>query len=393
MLKILKIKVKGFKLLEDNFEINFINKARVYEKDIEKEVLPIENGLYTFRSIAYVGSNSSGKSSVLLLILKTGLFLQTGRWEYSSFDFKNNKIDFEILFYLDNYIYLYNVSFCKIDNAKISLNEKYCSIENENLKVLKFDKTKGNKNIDLAYLNSKEVSDSILNSLYDTSSITNLTKKEILIDEFNTNNIINFNETIVKNSFFDTLNNCNARLSSSIIKLLDDSIEYILIENLDTIRFKRINDNELILSKFELMNILSAGTFRGVELYIRAINALKFGKIFIVDEIENCFQKNLVYNLLFLFNDAAINKKGAQLIFSTHYIEILDYFNRRDNINITYKEDGIIKINNLYSDFDVRTELLKSKQFDNNVFNTALNYKQLMEVRRNIIDELHTNND
>ena len=56
-----------------------------------------------------------------------------------------------------------------------------------------------------------------------------------------------------------------------------------------------------------------------------AINAIKNGKVFIVDEIENCFQKNLVYNLLFLFNDEKINKYGAQIIFSTHYVEILDY--------------------------------------------------------------------
>ena len=115
--------------------------------------------------------------------------------------------------------------------------------------------------------------------------------------------------------------------------------------------------------------------------------------MFIVDEIENCFQKNLVNNLLFLFNDEKINKNGAQIIFSTHYVEILDYLKRRDGIFITHKENGRINAKNLYSDYDVRTELLKSKQFDNNVFNTSLNYKQLLEVRRNLLNELHSNND
>lgn len=44
-----------------------------------------------------------------------------------------------------------------------------------------------------------------------------------------------------------------------------------------------------------------------------------------------------------------INSKGAKLIFSTHYIEILDYLDRRDNIFITHKGTGIINIKNLYS--------------------------------------------
>ena len=175
--------------------------------------------------------------------------------------------------------------------------------------------------------------------------------------------------------------------------MLDDSIEYIICDNSNYVKFKRFNEREIIISRFELMCILSSGTLRGVELYIRGINALKDGKPFIVDEIESCFQKNLVYNLLFLFNDSSINKKGAQLVFSTHYVEILDYLSRRDGIFITHKYNGKIDAKNLYSDFEVRTELLKSKQFDNNVFDTALNYKQLIEVRRNVLNELQTNND
>ena len=34
-----------------------------------------------------------------------------------------------------------------------------------------------------------------------------------------------------------------------------------------------------------------------------------------VDEIENCFHKNLVNNILFLLTDKTINRKNAQLIF------------------------------------------------------------------------------
>lgn len=393
MLKVLKIKANGYKLLEENFEIDLTTKARVYSDEVNKEILSIDEGLNTLRSISFVGGNSSGKTTVLSLILKTLNFLQTGRWEYVSREFKNERISLEVIFYLNQYIYKYSVEFSKIDEMNISNANKYSSINNEKLISIKYSKSKGKKNIDLLELEGIDVIDILGDSLDDTSAITRLTKNEIFVDDFYSNNITNFNEVLVRNTFFTSLNSCDKKLVSSIIQLLDNSIEYIVYNNSDNVIFKRVNEEEVNIHSSELISILSAGTFRGVELYIRAINALKNGKVFIVDEIENCFQKNLVNNLLFLFNDEKINKNGSQIIFSTNYVEILDYFKRRDGIFITHKENGRINAKNLYSDYDVRTELLKSKQFDNNVFDTSLNYKQLLEVRRNILNELHSNNE
>ena len=64
-MKILKIKVSGFRLLKDDFEINFLTKARVYEADIDDEVLELEPNLYIPTTTALVGRNSSGKTTVL----------------------------------------------------------------------------------------------------------------------------------------------------------------------------------------------------------------------------------------------------------------------------------------------------------------------------------------
>ena len=393
MLNLLKIETSGFKMLDDNFKLDLMSKTRVYQEDKEKELFELDKGLYVFRTLAFVGSNSSGKSSVLSLLLKVLMFLQTGRWEYLKREFNKDEITIKTLFYLDGYLYNYSFSVGKIDDANLSPMNKYSPILKEKLKKVKYDKTRGIKNIELIESKGEDVSELFNASLTDTSAITKITNNNVIVDDFNNNNIMNFNEMIVRNSFFTSLNSCDKNLVSSIIKLLDESIEYITYSNNDYVCFKRINEEEQILSSMELLSILSSGTLRGVELFIRCINALKFGKTFIVDEIENCFQKNLVFNLLFLFNDSKINSKGAQLMFSTHYVEILDYLSRRDNIFITHKNDGKIIANNLYSDYNVRTELLKSKQFDNNVFNTSLNYKQVLEVRRNLLNELHINND
>lgn len=397
MFDLLKIKVSGFKLLEDNFEIDFTTKARVYQEDKAKEIREVDRGLYVFKSYAFVGGNSSGKSTVLLLILKTLLFLQTGRWKYEPREFKSNKIELNIVFYLDNYLYDYKAMFSKLGEEKMSSDNKYSPIKEISFFRRFYNKSKGVKNLELLYsdLEGRENLEKIYiePSLEDTSAIKKLTSDKVKVDDFSNNNISNFNETILRNTFFTSLNSCNKELASAIIRLLDDSIEYILYDNLDHVRFKRFNEPEELISNVDLMSILSSGTFRGVELYIRCINALKNGKTIIVDEIENCFQKMLVFNLLILFNDEIINNNGAKLIFSTHYIEILDYLNRRDGIFITHKVKGVINVKNLYSDYCVRTELSKSRQFDNNVFDTIINYNLMLEVRRALLNELQINND
>lgn len=393
MLELLKVKASGFKLLEDNFELDFTTRTRVYQKDKLSEIEEIDKGLNTFRSIAFVGGNSSGKSTALSLVLKTLLFLQTGRWEFIPREFKKDSIDLNIVFYLEGFLYNYSCTFNKIEIDKLSIANIYSPITNEKLIKLEYNKARGIVNLDLLNTNGVDESEILKSSLLDTSAIAKITGDKISVDEFSNNNIVNFDGNIVRNTFFASLNSCDKELVSSIIKLLDESIEYIICDNSDLVKFKRINEKEIIISKLELLSILSSGTFRGVELYVRSINALKYGKVFIVDEIENCFHKNLVKNLLFIFNSKNINSKGAKLIFSTHYTEILDSLSRRDNIFITHKENGYVNLKNLYSDYDVRTELSKSNQFDNNVFNTSFNYEQLLNVKELIINDLHTNND
>ena len=391
MLKLLNIRVNGYKLLEENFTFDFLTRTKVLESDLEKEVLKIDNLLYSFRTLAVVGGNSSGKSTVLSLILKTIDFLSSGRWSYVENEFKEDKIGLSISFYLDGNIYFYSVNLLK-NTSDEGRNRLYALIDNESLFMKKYVKAKGKKNLENIDDAADVTSIYLQNSLKDTSAIINLVKENILVDAFTNNNVIAFDEGLLSNSFYNILENSNPELASSIIKLLDDSIEYIKSDSSDYVKFKRYNEDEQILKKIRLISILSSGTFRGIELYLRAIKAIKLGKVFIVDEIENCFQKNVVFNLIFLFNDERINKNNAQLIFSTHYTEILDILNRQDSINITHKNNGRINIKNL-KEYDIRVELSKSKQFDNNTFNTSINYQQLMEVRRNLINELYSNND
>lgn len=87
--------------------------------------------------------------------------------------------------------------------------------------------------------------------------------------------------------------------------------------------------------------------------------------------------------MISLYKDKTVNRKNATLIFTTHYCEVLDLFNRQDNIWIS-KSDGQVYLSNMYKDYNVRPELLKSRQFYNNAFQTSVNYDELMNLKRKL---------
>ena len=388
MLKLLRISATGYKMLEDSFEIDFLTKTKVMEDDYESGVFRIDNNLNSLNAIVLTGGNSSGKSTLLNLILYVCEFLKTGRWE-NNFSIRNNNMEIEIDFYLNGYIYFYSstIGFDTNDDKQA----RFYNILDERITKLKYNPAKGRKILGLASVGADITELLLSGSIKDTSRLSDITSSEIYYESFNTNNLISFNYSFVTRSFFEKLLATDSEIISELVRLLDESVEYIICEDERLIRFKRYNSNELIISPNELVNILSSGTFRGLELFIRAIDTLKNGGILIVDEIENCYHRNIVFSLLFLFIEE-MNINNAQLIFSTHYTEILDCINRQDAIFIMHKENGLINIKNL-KEYNIRVALSKSKQFENNTFNTSMNYNQLMKVRRIIKNGLCSNND
>ena len=63
MVHLLKIVVSGYKMLSENFTIDFTTKAKVSD-DLESEIYIVYQNLYAFNIMAYTGSNASGKTTV-----------------------------------------------------------------------------------------------------------------------------------------------------------------------------------------------------------------------------------------------------------------------------------------------------------------------------------------
>lgn len=93
----------------------------------------------------------------------------------------------------------------------------------------------------------------------------------------------------------------------------------------------------------------SAGTIKAFSYGPIIRNALMTGKTIIVDEIDSCLHPMLTKYLIELFTDSTLNPNGAQLIFSTHDITLLDQdIFRRDQIYFVEKSNST-GMSSLYS--------------------------------------------
>ncbi len=89
-----------------------------------------------------------------------------------------------------------------------------------------------------------------------------------------------------------------------------------------------------------LMEQESAGTQRFFSRIGGWLQALENGSLLVVDEIEDSLHPLLTRRLIEMIQDGSINTKGAQLLFTTHDVMLLDLsFLRRDQIWFAEKNE------------------------------------------------------
>lgn len=174
-----------------------------------------------------------------------------------------------------------------------------------------------------------------------------------------------------------------------LITFLDSSIEYIKFKKDDgndievILKFKD-KEEILTISPLEMENYLSSGTIKGINVFINAIIVLTQGGYLIIDEIENHFNKELAATLVRFFMNHKVNRKGAVIIFSTHYPELLDEFERNDNIYITRNNSGI-SVENLYNTLK-RNDIKKSEVYQSGYLQgTVPAYESFIELKKALI--------
>jgi len=85
----------------------------------------------------------------------------------------------------------------------------------------------------------------------------------------------------------------------------------------------------------------SSGTIKIFYMLPMLIAAFNDGGILLLDELDNSFHPHIAELIIKLFNDPKVNKNNAQLIFSTHNINLMTpELLRRDQIWLTEKTKG-----------------------------------------------------
>ncbi len=286
--------------------------------------------------------------------------------------------DFEIFYRINKNEYRYNISFLGeeiyyealyilTENAK---KPTKIFVRNKNKievgEELKKEKVNINNNINMPFLSFLAIS-------YNIKTIN------IAIQFFLSTSLLNCSddnfENILMHFMFE-----DPKIKEEFLKLLKimdiDIIDY-RVEKLPDVKDgiklftkHRVNNEEYELNLYEE----SKGTQKLFALLPRIIISLKNGNLTVIDEMDAKLHPKLIQYIIELYKDKEINKKGAQLIITSHDLTTMtkDVF-RRDEILFAAKDrENSSEIYSLYEIRDTNGQHISTK--------TAYN-KQYMEGR------------
>ncbi len=369
-MKILKIDYRNIGLFSNGFSIDFTAVDRVVD---EEPVFNIFKRIYTQNLIGIVGINATGKSTALKLI-RMAMDIVLLNKGLNDIDIPKGIIkDGSIL----EIIYFHNDKIYKI-RSEIRLSAMHEFVFKSEVIFSKLLSTVSSKkalfdfNDAILEMNRDKLTGEGSSFLKDQDSIiTPFTKG---------------NKTRLYDMIFDTNFNflkINGSAHLECINLFDDSIESLSRNDKEIkVRFKSFEEAYESDSLLGSHSLLSSGTIKGINLLDQAKRALENGGYLVIDEIENHMHKKLVQTIMNFFTDESINNKGATMIFTTHYAEIIDYISRKDNIYVLVRNNQHISDIKRYSDLITRNDIKKSEIYlSNYIDGTAPSYESIKRVR------------
>ncbi len=375
-MRLLKIVVDGLTLFKEKIDIDFYAEQRV-SSDNNEMVSPCFGSVYTNNVMSIVGINASGKTS----LLKVVSFVI----EFINGESINNIFNKDILKETDRvtieaYFYDPKNGVCKLASEIIKVQDNEIDsryvVNSEHLWVKKISKVKSKKDLfDFEDDQIVRIRDNKAEFLKDDTSIVlslNKNKSFYLKDLIRLTNV----------NFLGLIGN----FPHELIAFLDPSIENISFDRkTGEAKLKFYDREEIIVSNPMLFEqYLSSGTIKGINIFIHAMMVFEEGGYLIVDELENHFNREIVATLVRFFMNKSVNKNGATLIFSTHYSELLDEFERNDGIFIVRNRNGISA--QKLSDILTRNDIKKSEAFKSDFLEgTVPAYESYMQLKKAII--------
>lgn len=383
VVRILRIRVNGLPLYKNSFDVSFYAVQRVQNNHLNS-VFNLFGNIYVNTVEGFAGINASGKTTALKIISFTSMLLKAAPLNAEFVPQilgEGMNTVFDIDFFADGKIYHLTSEMMKEKNQdgnhRVRIVSERLWVKSVTTKINKSNLLNYDENTPIRVRNNSD------EYLPDDVSIMIAVNKQIqdkgmFVDLAM---LTNFNLFLPEDGSIPT----------EIISLLDPTIQYISIENINdkvVTKLKFYNQKELVLFNPAELNVyLSSGTVKGVRVFIDATRVLKNGGYMIVDEVENHFNHELVTSLLRLFLNKRTNPKGAVLVFSTHYPELLDELERNDAVFITRSKEGLT-VDNLNTLLN-RNDMKKSEVYQSNFLGgTAPKYNALLALQKSIIKDM-----
>ena len=383
-MRLLKIFIQDMPRFKGNIDIDFITKQRVAEDDQEKLFNTFSNNytsIYTNQAISFIGLNASGKTTILKAIsfvinLLNNEALNNIKSKEILNDLSDNeKVKITSFFYNDNSVYKLETHIEKrvnqVDNeSKLIITEE---------RLWEKDATKVKTKKSLFEFNDSDI------------RIERNEKEQFLLNDVGVMIAINKE----KQSNFPlrdmlmwtnhNMLNILGKFPKELLTFLDPSIEYFkcdIRKKPADIRLKFYESEEIILNNpSEIEKYLSSGTIKGINVFMNALLCFMEGGYLIVDELENHFNEEIVTTLVRFFMNPNVNRNGATLIYSTHYSELLDEYDRNDCIYIVRNRGGIYTEN--LSLILKRNDIKKSEAYESGYLEgTVPIYESYMALKK-----------
>ena len=379
-MKLLRATAEGLPLFKEKLDICFYAQQRISEEQKE-QLHPLFSNVYLNPATGFIGINASGKTSVLkVILLILGIMNNEPINHIDTRDILGDakKTVLNIFFYSET-----NKEVCRLETVVAAKKTKtegiIYSIVSERIWSKKTDEIIARKAmLDFDGREPIMVRSGQEDFLSDDVSIMialnkktgeNIRIVDLLL--FTNINVLPFSEGI----------------PPEVITYLDPTVESLYFDEKDQkkiIRLKFKDKEEIVLNNpLELNNYLSSGTVKGMIIFTLAKEVLQNGGYIVVDEIENHFNKEIVTTLMRFFMDSKLNKNGGSLIFSTHYPELLDEYDRNDSIYITRNRNGITAEN--LSSILKRNDIKKSDAYQSGFLEgTTPMYEAYMRLKKSL---------
>lgn len=376
-MRILRIEADGIFLFNERISIDFNAEQRVYP-DNAAMLYNVFGKTYTNNVISFVGVNASGKTTSLKLVSFVMSMLNAEA--INNIDAKD-VLERSEKVTLKTYFYDEKRGVCLLETIIGVTKEEGASDRYTILHEKLFIRTAGSIS---SKTNLYAFSDENLFKSRDISQEQFMFLKDdvsIVIALGKTGNV--FFRDLTSWTDFNVLNSFG-NFPIELIQFLDPSIEYIRFNPNETELVVKFKKDKTAITMRGIQNIshyLSSGTIKGLNVFMQAWMVLIRGGYFIIDEIENHFNKEIVATLIRFFMDKKVNRNGATLIYSTHYVELLDELDRNDGIYVI-RNNGGVSVQKLHHILK-RNDIKKSDVFQSGMLEgTVPSYTASMKLKK-----------